>query len=473
MTFTELTPAQAHTILFGNYVCGNELIEPPIIRPGAAQGGRKSTRIHTRNSSRHRLRHRHRRHAQRGGALGTYSRAWAEAAEQLMKTNYSQASATLRFYRLIIFVDLIHLLELDKQQLKGLNDRCKKLVDLICTHLNDERLLTAYFKSKFGSMQNVIWGAAGLVYEVHRQGIFSYFTQALSYISTSETVATLYSYAVTIVDKTMEIWGLGWSLSGIVNWALLLYGIKQLFSKLPGEKQQSVIQRIFNFAIGSFITAKDGFIAFPGMVGTVLTKAKEYYSRGARNVATGAKNSACSAVVNRLVDSKITPEMLLQLGTTFETIISDFDPSRVNELKCMLMSRITDPVLIADLNELANPDSRCAAMSGAALGNPAQGAAAAAFSPATGQQSPTLFRSPAPGPALGTDQWRTHPDRLAMMIRATPYGNRPEPGKSRNESRVSGNTKRGGSSKHKKKHPRSTNKRKRLGRRRTKNKGKW
>jgi hypothetical protein len=499
----ELTPKQAHAILFEGYVCGRPPIEPPPIS-GAAQGGRKSTRIHTRNRNSSRHRRRHRRHAQRGGAkLGDKAAVWAQAAEQIMNTNYD-ASPTLRFYRLIIFLDIVHLLGLDSQAIDI--DNCNRLVTLICSHLNNEDLLTAYFKQKFGSMpvHNRILGLAGIVYEADRYGItpswvFSSFTQTLSYISNSETAVMLYSYAVMIVNKTMDIWGLGWSLTGIINWALFLFGIKQTItrmrSKSTGEKP-SVKTRIFNFVFGSFITARDGFIAFPYAVNDVLTKAKKYYDRGVRGVASDAKNGACSKVVTLLVASEINSKMLLQLGTAFETIIREFDPTRVEELKCGLMSQITDPHLIHELNELANPESRCAA--GAAFGGPAQGAAAA-FSPASGaagQQSPTLFQSPppqqqqqqqqqlphtavspAPGPELGSKavEGRSRSRSRDGLVVSGPAVDNPNSDRGRGTGRWKGN--RGGSSKHKKKHPRSTNKRKRVGRRSMKNKkrvnGKW
>jgi hypothetical protein len=440
-----LTPEQAHTILFGGYVCGNPPndIEIPMGDEITMDGGRKSTRIHTYNRNRSHRR-RHRRHAQRGGAkLGEYASHWAACAEDVLMARDNPSgddqttTKTLRFYRLIIFIDIIHLLGKDNDALNL--SECSNIVDIICAKLNNEQLLTAYFKSKFGSMQNVIWGAVGLSYEAHRQGIFSYFTQALSYISSSDAAATFHSYAVIIVNKTIEIWGLGWSLSGIVNWALLLYGIKQmLFSTKTSGEKQSVIARIFNFAIGSFITARDGFIAFPGMVGTVLTTANKYYSRGGillgiSGAASDAKHTACSAVVERLVKTQeFHSEMLLHLGNTFEDIIREIDPGRTKTLKCSFMAHIADPGLIAELNQLATLESQCAAMSAAAAA-PVQ------------QVDPVN-----PGGRF------MHSERAKLLH--NPIGGIAKP----RQNKSSWGQTKGGSSKHKKKHPRPTNNRKLL-----------
>ena len=515
----EVTPEEAQQALFGN-VCSNPNPNPPEFIPmdipmiSNRGGGRKSTRVRTHSS-----RHRRRRHAQRGGALGTHSQTWAEEAERLMKADCPAANTTLRFYRLIIFVDIIHLLRLDQEQLDP--DRCKKLVGIICKYLNNEDVLAAYLVAKFGSIYKVMFGLAGVARDLANRGAFPYFTRILTYIQTNETLANISTFAVTLVAGTLDVFGLDSSFDGIINWALMAYGLHVvvdnyrkghrgeediIYDFLSKRRPTTPFAIIYGYVLKPLVisgigTSYDFFSQFPDVTMRVISAASHYREQGvgaAISDATGAARGMCAAVTGPIIaklvgwitTSQANPIILSQLGFTFEAIITEFDesPQRAVELKCAFIKQFANggtkqevadrTMLLNQLHALTmcSPAPQGAAASfGAALGNPTQGAAAS-FGAALGNPThgaAASFVNPLGGVV------RNSTDNANLR---KPKGGVEKPdkgtGTGRKPSRWDQVGPRGGSSKHKKKHPRPTNKRKllikRVRRRRTtmKNKNK-
>ena len=208
---TPLTNEQAFAIVFGSDDCTKN----PLLR--SMGGGRKYTRVRTRRS---------RRHAQRGGVkpLGPHAGEWSRRGEQLLIELDQTSTKTLRFYRLIIFIDILHLLKLDATPVS--EAECKKLMGIIFHKLKDENILTAYFTNKFGSKLNVLCGTTGvsvIAYGISKtESIFSFFIRLLAYIPGKEIVCDV---AHGFVDFTLMFYGIDDTAMGYVYTFMFLNGI--------------------------------------------------------------------------------------------------------------------------------------------------------------------------------------------------------------------------------------------------------
>ena len=499
--------AAAYAILYGSdYDCSI----PPVPPPELLNGGRKSTRTRSHNNRRRR------RHSQRGGVkLGRKARDWAAAAEQNMISTNPTANATLRFYRLIIFVDIIHLLGLDKEEVNL--DQCNALSDIICFNLDDEAVLTAYLTAKFGSKCEVMFGLAGAGYAASQSGALPYFTRILTYISSIPGLKSVSTFAVIIVDATMDILGLGASFYGIINWGLLLFGFSKMYTNFKAPPTQDIVEArlprplaiLYRFVfkplvVSGVVTASQAFSQIPGGIKKLFTAAKYYKERGAG----AALRDTCRAItptLDKLIASTDTdPSVFIQLGKNFEKIINEFTqtPAVANQLKCRFMNQFADEKGAAELLAAfrVTIEPACTASSGAAASfgaatrvvtNPSTFASNVVLSAPEYPPQPTL--SP-PQPTISQPQ-QQHRQQQQRPVRGsmheehsrllqTTMGHMPASGSNRTEPyrdprgpvRRYG---RGGSSKHKKKHPRPTNKRKLLVKRvrrrsmKNKNKGKW
>ena len=477
---TKITPHDAYKFLFdaeyGQYDCTRRPLPPS--RRQSGEGGRKFTRGRTHSSRRHR------RHAQRGGAvaLGQHAQAWAEAAENWMTVvspvlSIRNSSPTLRFYRLIIFVDIIHLLKLDTKPIGENIGECNRLAEIICIHLETEEVLTAYFTAKFGSRYAFCCGMAGATYAAGQCGALPYFTQLLAYISslTSSLPAPVYEFAVTLVDSTMDIMGLSASFYGIINWGLLMYSVSKTYREygkphVPDYFESAFAQRWSTKPLGIIYT-----FVFKPLVTSGIFTAYEAFSqiprlftaaRGCitnpRDTARAACDTASRLTLEKLVKStndKIEIKLFCNLGETFSTIITKFrGKDEADRLYCTFISQFAQDEGGADLIRILKVPLY-----------PAEARPASTAAP--------------PSSAPDHDS------------RATDHDYRAEPSRERSRSGTrngqgdgaasvkpgrghgTGVRNRGGSSKHKKNHSRPTNKRKllvkRIRRRRTKNKGKW
>jgi hypothetical protein len=538
--------AAAYAILFGNYTCG----KPPAPPPELLNGGRKSTRTRSHNNRR-------RRHSQRGGAkLGPHAQDWAGAAEQNMTSTNPTANATLRFYRLIIFVDIIHLLQLDSRAVDL--GQCNALSDIICRHLTDEDVLTAYLTAKFGSKCEVVFGMAGAGYAACQSGALPYFTRILTYISSLPGLESVSTFAVTVVDATMDILGLGASFYGIINWGLLLFGFSKMYTNLGAPPTQDIVEErlprplaiLYRFVlrpllVSGVVTASQAFSQIPGGIKKLFTAAKYYKEHGAG----AALRDACRSItptLDKLIDSSDTnPRVFIQLGKNFEDIINEFTKNTAvaNQLKCRFMTQFANEEgaskLLAALRVTIDPACASSGAAARVVTNPptfasnavlsAPGAVAgvdptsqAVLSAPGYQQLPppqTTLSQPQQQQQASYQQYQQQPQQPqqpTFLDQYQPNSNshkdslrkvrggivRPGTGTSSkpdlrllNELAIKStgtgiNRKstrdewgprgpRGGSSKHKKKHPRPTNKRKLLVKRvrrrsmKNKKKGKW
>ena len=360
-------------------------------------GGRKYTRVRNHSS-----RHRRRCHAQRGGAaeLGPYAQVWAAEAERLMKAKCPGASTTLRFYQLIIFIHLIHLLELDKRVVTDQDtDECKRLAKIICDELNNKDVLTAYFQCTFGSLNEAIAGMAGTAY-VLSSG-FPYFIQLLASVANSTIAQEIVNYAVGFVTMTLPYTGLDpRTPTGIINWGIIMH---EFFNPLPPDVQVShgnFLQRNFStlktLLARRIKTTTNAFLAAPEGVLRTINAAK-YYARSPGAAAGDACSRILQTGLNQLVDSsKVNQKILFQLGGAFDRIVTAAAPKKAAELKCRFVTLCAmEPDLLAELQSVAQikPNSLTVASASCPGSSPPPAAAAATFSPAAGQQSSTLFQS--------------------------------------------------------------------------------
>lgn len=461
---------------------------PP--QPKVMEGnGRKFTRIRSRSR-------RPRRHPQRGGALGANAPGWAKTAQDIMsQTCPADTSKTLQFYRLIIFIDLINLLELDSQQPD--RDKCNDLVTAICTHLNDENILTAYFRCTFGSLTDVVGGVAGTAYAA--SSIFPYFTQVLTYIVSNPATTMVVNLALTFVSNVLPYTGLDpRTPTGIINWGIVIYGLFNPGPPSPAQVatvEQSFLRRqgsnIQQIVITRVKTTVRAFSDAPGGLMRIIKAAKYYAEHGARQAVTDACSGAVRMVLGTLVSSgEVRQDMLIQLGGAFERIVQQVSPEKAAEMKCKFIKQFTDQAGAELLQELQT----------AAIIDPAKMQAAVATVCVSTAVPPTVSLPPAlsvPPPVypVGPHSLSIHPppqphwgnmnherfNRLTSRGGITGTNFKPKitqviPGgiidpanldsSLRVQQQPKANSrwdkKSGGSSKHKKNHPRPTNKRKLL-----------
>ena len=493
----EPTPEEqeiAYNTLFGNYDCTGASV-PEFVEPQSSSGmdgGRKSTRTRSHNNRRPR------RNLQRGGAkLGPHAQAWAAEAENIMSRTYpADTSNTLRFYRLIIFIDLIHLLELDSQQPD--RDKCNDLVTAICTHLNNENILTAYFRCTFGSLTDVVGGVAGTAYAA--SSVFPYFTQVLTYIVSNPATTMVVNLALTFVSNVLPYTGLDpRTPTGIINWGIVIYGLFNPRPPSPAQQvataEQSFLRRqgsnIQQIVITRVKTTVRAFSDAPGGLMRIIKAAKYYAEHGARRAASDACSGAVRMVLGKLVSSgEVRQDMLIQLGGAFERIVQQVSPEKAAEMKCKFIKQFTDQAGAELLQELQT----------AAIIDPAKMQAAVATVCVSTAVPPTVSLPPAlsvPPPVypVGPHSLSIHPppqphwgnmnherfNRLTSRGGITGTNFKPKitqviPGgiidpanldsSLRVQQQPKANSrwdkKSGGSSKHKKNHPRPTNKRKLL-----------
>jgi hypothetical protein len=429
------------------------------------------------------------------------------------------ANATLRFYRLIIFVDIIHLLQLDSRDVDL--RQCNNLADIICRHLHDEAVLTAYLTARFGSRYEVGLGLVGAGYAASQSGALPYFTRVLTYISGSlPGLGPVYTYAVTIVEATMDIFGLSASFCGIINWGLLLFGFHSMYKNFRAPPNIDIVEAglprplamLYRFVlkpllINSVTTAYQAFSQLPGGIKGLLTAAKRYRESGARVVLQHACSAITPTLTKLIVSTEINPSVFIQLGENFEGIITDIitefktkypeTAGTAERLKCRFMTQFANEEGAANLLAAlkVQVDTACTASSGAAArvvtNLPTSASQAVLSAPgAVAQQyqqlPPPQLAFPPPQTTFSPPQTTyqlapdlMHPERSKLLqttmgympasgssgYRADPYHdgrNRKGRDESKDDGRGRDRRRGGGSSKHKKKHPRSTNKRKLL-----------
>jgi hypothetical protein len=379
-----------------------------------------------------------------------------------MTATFPDTSKTLQFYRLIIFIDIIHLLELDNKQ-PDLAE-CTQIVSAICTNLNNEDVLTAYLTSKFGSLSEVAGGAVGAAYVL--SNVFPYFTQVLTYIARSDYTGTVFNFAVTLVSNALYYTGLDPTTpSGIINWGIIIYGLFNTPESEPSPKQVASIEQGFlRRHLSRFIlkpvlrNARLTVRAFsdaPGGLMRIIKAAKYCAEHGVCKAVRTTAGAACSGavrtVLGKLVSSDtVRQELLIQLGEKFGAIMTSVDPGKAAEMKCKFIQQFTDRAGADLIREL---------QAAAIIIDPAKMQAVATGCVSTAVRStvslPRGFSVPPP------------PQRLPLVTlpggiaKASTPRNLTRPKRTRWD--VGDPNKKGGSSKHKKKHPRrSTNKRKLL-----------
>lgn len=451
--------ADAYNFLYRNYKCDAK--SPPTMQVVKKRARETGSKIHSRRSQ---------VGSQVGGArLGQYATEWVEMGELMIKEKEEAraagreretSTATLRFYRLIIFIETVNLSGLDQQSIHGhghgSNDnrlKCSNLVDIICLNLTNEAVLTAYLTSQFGSKLSVAFGLTGIGFVAHtltqEDNAFTYLIQILTYISSNEYVQPVGSFAL---DTVLTFYGIGGSFTGIMNAGLLLYSIYNMIrSAVTGQyPQPDIIERniavklvpVYKYFlkplfITPFVQAYGAASRIPSALGSIFRAAKRYISLRAPALVTQDACSAISPTLDKLIGStEIDPRLLIELGETFNHILTEFAPERAARLKCNFMKQFTTADgggtrLLLELGILTSPEeaTAVAAVARATSACPAVTSRALALA--------SIGRSKSP-----------------------PYGS-------------------GGSSKHKKKHSRPTNKRKLLVKRvrrrsmRNKKKGKW
>ena len=445
---------EAFKKLFGNYTCGQPPVPPSW--SGGMGDGRKSTRIRSHNSSRRR-----RRHAQRGGAkLGPYAEEWAKYGEFMITENESverdkrgvQTTATLRFYRTIVFVDIVHLLGLDSYPVDVA--KCTKLADIICKHLQHEDILTAYIGAKMGSKWQVALGMTGVSsvgYAISQEeSVYTYFAQLLAYISTTTFSGKVYEFAVRILN----FYGVGTSFTGIIFSGLFLHGMYTMIynfvtKRYPGpdfiERNIGRAAPVYKYILrpvflGSLIQGYNIGSGIPPLYARILNAAKRYINPGGGGEAMRDVCDTISPTLDKLIGStQVDPDLLVGLVEQFGQIIHEFSPEDDERLKCRFMNQFASSddglKLLVDFKvpEDYRPELQkeiAAAAAACPVGSSRPAAAAAAVQPPSPvqvspaqYQPPPLPFSPLPvgvvssvsvGVGNPPDRWM-HPARLRRM----------------------------------------------------------
>lgn len=422
-------------------------------------GGSKSIRNHSRN------RRRHRRIVQQGGD----KQAWLNHACTLIFPTDATTGATnfttLGFYHLIMFVAMLDYLQLSATQFD--EDKCAALVGIIKANLRDEHILASYIISMFAEVKT----KPGLVAGALTAGY--YWTPISSAILSSIHfllhVASTIVYAEAthfIIGKVLAVYDvLGFRLTLSIG-MLVQSVVKNLIMNGPSSIIASIAPpRVEGTSYPVTLAANACTLAQGQVTKTYtffLNMTERIYNISTALCTTGAtavqyyrspntiKTDAVTALIE-YVTSKgpITQESLRGLKAQLGEIIGRINqnpllvqhiPAAPQQLGACSDQNIDDA--LGSITDLPRPLGPTAAASGRRVSSSIQKASL-----------PPLSRN-------------RHNQRGFQQL----WGKNLEPRDS----------KMGGSSKHKKKHPRSTNKRKllvkRVRRRRSmknKNKGKW
>jgi hypothetical protein len=457
-------------------------------------GGSKSIRNRTRH------RRRHRRNVQHGGDNAT---TWINNAyDQLLRTQPG-GSPTLVFYQLIMFVAILKHLKLDTENFDELPDaaaKCNAIVEIITDNLTTEHVLAAYTNAALGTIDPVYSAASALTarHAVNTFGpkimkVLAFLNGLLPYASTA--LAAIREFTVSAISAIYTEVDSGILLS----FGIMAYTAATNPATDPALGNPGVAERVCKFASNWYGNAHAFFYA-------ALTKMKLIYDQSSTLLEHALEHARQGRVHSELTKKlleymsrePITSANLTTLGGQMKNMIIAIRHSEI------LRPHLTDGFLQCGYDSVGIAAEAIGRIPGT---NPSQAVfgtlqsadnQSAAAREVAGKewlkkQGQLVHKQRAdrfPGLKLNPGDDRAPRDNN----RADPYRRPQGPDNSRRRAGDSGNGgyggprdrddrglyRRGGSSKHKKKHPRSTNKRKllvkRVRRRRSmknKNKGKW
>ena len=446
----------------------------------SSSGGSKSIRNRNRRSNRsNRMRNRHR--VQHGGSRED----WITHACQLIFPQPAENPfTTLGFYQLIMFLGILDYLKLSELPLD--QDKCTALVGIIQTNLTNEDILASYINSMLAGTTRPRVIAGALTVAWHWDSISSIILSGIHFILSAASTIAYSSATEFIIQKVLAAYTfLGARLTvsiGMMLYSLIprivLTGPSGLAAAIAPESVdgQSYAYTFTTNACGiAQGQVQKTFDVFHAMITSICnistailragSAAKRYY----QNPITIQENA-----VTRLLDyvtskGPVTPERMGMLNAQLQQILRQIQQSQLlsqyvtagttecNDANIAQALAAISPIpgqlapTAAHMASAASPDPRVPPATAPVVVLPG------VSQPQVVASGPATFSVPPPQPQQSKYWGIDKESRPPIPRRTNSRWDVVEPVKKPNDK-----GKNGGSSKHKKKHPRSTNKRKLL-----------